>query len=298
MFTPPKLSREQPNTYAMQSASGNEELKRLQLQDHMITVGMGGVLPELPDPARFQRVLDIGCGSGDWLLETARTYPTISQLIGVDVNPKMVNYARGRAKALSLDGRVAFYRMDAMRRLEFPDASFDLVNERFGASWLRNWDWPHFLYECQRVLRPGGVVRVTEPKVDMGGNSPALTRLAELTTRAFYQAGNFFTLESDGITGKLACLLHQHGFQHVETHAHVLEYRAGTPEGESFAEDYKHFYRALLPFLHKWIRVPDDYRGIYQQMLHEMQQPDFVARWTLLTAWGTKSPTFSLPREY
>ncbi|HEU5376906.1 MAG TPA: class I SAM-dependent methyltransferase, partial [Ktedonobacteraceae bacterium] len=147
MFIPPKLSREQPNTYAMQSASGNEELKRLQLQDHMITVGMGGVLPEMPDPARFQRVLDIGCGSGDWLLETARTYPTISQLIGVDVNPKMVNYARGRVQALSLDGRVAFHQMDAMRRLEFPDASFDLVNERFGASWLRNWDWPHFLYE-------------------------------------------------------------------------------------------------------------------------------------------------------
>ena len=43
---------------------------------------------------------------------------------------------------------------------------------------------------------------------------------------------------------------------------------------------------------HKWTSVPDDYEEIYQQMLTEMQQPDFVATWTLLTAWGTRSPDF------
>ncbi len=34
------------------------------------------------------------------------------------------------------------------------------------------------------------------------------------------------------------------------------------------------------------MRVPDDYEEIYQQMLSDMQQPDFVATWGLLTAWG------------
>ena len=42
-----------------------------------------------------------------------------------------------------------------------------------------------------------------------------------------------------------------------------------------------------MPFLRKWIRVPEDYEEIYQQMLGEMQQPDFAATWALLTAWGT-----------
>lgn len=42
----------------------------------------------------------------------------------------------------------------------------------------------------------------------------------------------------------------------------------------------------VLPFLHKWVQVPDDYEEIYQQMLREMQQPDFVATLDLLTVWG------------
>ena len=45
----------------------------------------------------------------------------------------------------------------------------------------------------------------------------------------------------------------------------------------------------MLPFLHKWTRVPHDYENIYQQALSEMQQPDFVATWNLLTAWGKTS---------
>lgn len=45
-----------------------------------------------------------------------------------------------------------------------------------------------------------------------------------------------------------------------------------------------------MPFLRKWTRVPDDYEAIYQQMLCEMQQPDFVATWGMLTAWGYNSP--------
>jgi hypothetical protein len=45
-------------------------------------------------------------------------------------------------------------------------------------------------------------------------------------------------------------------------------------------------FRTMVPFLRKWTRVPDDYEMLYQQMLGEMQQPDFVARGSLLTAWG------------
>ena len=38
--------------------------------------------------------------------------------------------------------------------------------------------------------------------------------------------------------------------------------------------------------MRKWTRVPEDYEEIYQHMLSEMQQPDFVATMGLLTAWG------------
>ena len=38
----------------------------------------------------------------------------------------------------------------------------------------------------------------------------------------------------------------------------------------------------------KLVAIPDNYEELYQQAVYEMQQPDFVATWNLLTAWGTK----------
>jgi hypothetical protein len=43
-------------------------------------------------------------------------------------------------------------------------------------------------------------------------------------------------------------------------------------------------YRTVVPFLRKWTHVPDDYEDIYQQALRDLQQPDFVATCSLLTA--------------
>jgi hypothetical protein len=48
-------------------------------------------------------------------------------------------------------------------------------------------------------------------------------------------------------------------------------------------------YRTIVPFLRKWTHMPDDYEAIYQLALNEMQQPDFVGRVDLLTAWGTNA---------
>jgi hypothetical protein len=45
----------------------------------------------------------------------------------------------------------------------------------------------------------------------------------------------------------------------------------------------------MLPFLQKWAHVPSDYQQTCQQAFKEMQQPDFVATMTLLTAWGIRS---------
>jgi SAM-dependent methyltransferase len=244
------------------------------------------VLPEQPDPTIFRRVLDVGCGTGGWLIEAARTYPSMSMLVGVDVSSKMVEYAQAEARQVS--DRVQFRAMDALRMLEFPANYFDLVNQRFGAGFLRKWDWPKILQEYQRVARPGGVIRITEADFILECNSPALSHLYQLACEAFYQAGNYFTPSSNAVISELARLLDQYGLQDVQTRSHILEFRAGTAEGQRFAEETKLVYRTMLPFLRKWTLVPDDYEAIYQQALSETQQPDFVVKWGLLTAWGTK----------
>jgi len=288
MPTPTNPRREHPSTYFVQDRSNEEELTRLHVQDQLITAGMGGVLPEQPDPAIFQRVLDVGCGTGDWLIETAKTYPTISSLVGVDISEKMLEYARAQAEAQQVSDRVQFRAMDALRILEFPDSYFDLVNQRFGLGYLRKWDWPKLLSEYQRVARPSGIIRVTEPDAIFESSSPALLRLNDLFLQTLFQAGHFFTPSWNGLTSELARLLDQYGLQNVQTRAHPLEYRAGTAEWQHFYEDNRLVYRTVVPFMRKWIRVPDDYETLYQQALNEMQQPGFVATWRFLTAWGNK----------
>ena len=288
MSTPTNRRREHPSTYFVPDRSSEEELTRLQLQDQLVTAGVGGVLPEQPDPAIFRRVLDVGCGTGGWLIEAARTYPSLNLLVGVDVSSKMIEYAQAQAEAQEVSDRVEFRTMDALRMLEFPVDFFDLVNHRFGWSFLRTWDWPKLLNEYQRVTRPGGVTRVTECEINES-TSRAQMRLNHLLLQALSQAGHFFTPDRRGVVDQLAHLLHRYGLQDVRTHAYTLEYRAGTPEGHLFYEDIRHAYRTFVPFMSKWTHMPDDYEAIYQQALTEMQQPDFVATWRLLTAWGHKS---------
>jgi ubiquinone/menaquinone biosynthesis C-methylase UbiE len=285
MSTSPEPKREQPSTYVVQDRSNQEELSRLQIQDRLFTQAMGGVLPEQPDPTRFTRVLDVGCGTGAWLIELAQTTPTCKLLVGVDASRAFVEYARAQAQAAQVSDRVEFHVGDALRRLEFPTGFFDLVNQRAGMGWLRTWDWHRLLQEYQRVCHPGGVVRITEPSGGVS-NSPALNRLSDLMRQALYQAGYLFTPTWDGLTSKLPSLLQQYGLQEEQTRVSTMYYRAGTPEGQHFFEDITLAMRTTLPFVRKWTQVPDDYEEIYQQMLREMQQPDFVATLDLLTVWG------------
>lgn len=287
MATPNQGRKGHPSTYFVQNRSSEEELERLQLQDQMLTTSMGGVLPEQTDLTHLRHVLDVGCGTGGWLIEIATTYPEIEALIGVDVSASMVAFARERAREREVSARVEFHVMDALRMLEFPRRYFDLINQRLGMSYLRTWDWPGLLQEYRRVCRPGGVIRVTESAMIVKSTSPALMQLNDLLLTAFQRAGHYFTNERDGVIGQLVPLLKQQGLSNVQAWEHHLDYRAGTSEGEFFAQDIAHAYRTLVPYLRKWTQVPNDYQTIYQQALAEMRQPEFVATWRLLTVWGT-----------
>jgi len=287
MSTPPDPSREHPSTYFVQDRANQVELQRLVIQDHLLTASMGGIFPEQPDPSAFQRVLDIGCGPGGWLLEAARAYPALS-LVGIDISQSMIHYARAQAEAQQVHQRVEFQVMDALLRLAFPDQHFDLVNLRLSSSFMRTWDWPKMLHEMIRVTRPRGVIRVTDMEVNADSTSPALTQLYECFKCALYRAGHLFAQEADGLTAHLERLLTQAGCQDVQTKRYALEYRAGTPEGEACYEDAKHIFQTLRPFFYKWGCAGETYDDLYQQMLHEMQQPDFHGTWKLLTVWGTR----------
>ena len=133
-------------------------------------------------------------------------------------------------------------------------------------------------------------MRITDTEIIQPSTSPALRQLNEMSICAFFKAGHLFTQETTGLTGHLAPLLEQHGFQQVQTKTYTLEYRTGTEEGQMFYEDMKNVFHVILPFYQKWGCAPENYNIIYQQALDEMRHPEFRVTWNLLSAWGTKPP--------
>ncbi len=275
------------STYIINERKKKADILRLTIQSRMITTAMGGVLPEQPDPSIFHHVLEIGCGVGSWALEAAETYPEMN-VVGIDINPSMVDYSRTQAKTQGLENRVEFHVMDALKKLEFPENMFDLVNLRLGISFVRTSEWPGLLLEMQRVVRPGGIIRLTECESGSKSTSQAMTQLNDLGTRALYQAGYLFAQEYTGLTNHLAELLTKSWCDGVQTKLYPLVFRAGTPEGKAFEEDMDYIFQMTRPFIQKWGGIPENYDALHRQCLKDMEQPDFFATWPHITAWGYK----------
>src|SRR5947209_2188732 len=113
------------NTYPIDAESPAEMARLLDL--HVLsTESQGGILPEIKDFTHIHTILDIACGPGGWVLQTAQEHPDI-EVTGIDISVRMVEYAREHAKARGLDN-AHFQVMDALKPLGFADNSFDLVN--------------------------------------------------------------------------------------------------------------------------------------------------------------------------
>jgi ubiquinone/menaquinone biosynthesis C-methylase UbiE len=273
---------EHSSTYYIQDRSNEDELLRLVAQDQMMTASMNGVLAEQADPSRLRRVLDVACGTGGWLIQLAREYPYM-QCEGIDISGKMLEYAREQATLHQVHERVQFHVMDALRMLEFPNNYFDLVNLRFGISFVRTWEWAKMLQEMRRVCKPEGIVRISDV-TSISSTSPTLDYIMlQIGLPAAIRAGYAFGEAPDATPKNLAHLLSEYRFQEIRQVDYPVEYHAGTPQHRLFVEDMRRMLRLAPAFWGKWASVPADYPTYYERALREIEQADFVATWPLFT---------------
>ena len=93
-------------------------------------------------------VLEVGCGHGGGASYLARTLRPVSYT-GLDLNPVVVGFCQKRHRVAGLQ----FVKGDA-ENLPFPDQSFDAVINVESSHLYPQ--FPRFLDEVTRVLRPGG----------------------------------------------------------------------------------------------------------------------------------------------
>lgn len=142
------------------TSRGGAELDAFKAQQKAMWAGFGALQNHTSVAAaalvRFagvrtgQRVLDVATGTGVVALTAARTG---AQAHGIDLTPGLVAQAKQNAALTGLDA--TFSEGDA-ERLDFADASFDVVLSQFGHVFAPR---PAVaLAEMLRVLAPGGVI--------------------------------------------------------------------------------------------------------------------------------------------
>jgi ubiquinone/menaquinone biosynthesis C-methylase UbiE len=267
------------------------ELARLMQQDRLLTEGMGGLFPEGQQLPEGGRVLDLACGPGGWDLEVAFHYPHV-EVIGIDISQPVIEYARAQAQSRGLEN-AHFQVMNVMEPLAFPYSSFDLINGRLLCGFMLPEAWPRLLKECFRLLKPGGIVRLTEMESPLT-TSPSYEHFFHLGTQALKLAGQSFSPDGGhvGITPVLPRLVRQAGFEEVRLRASVIEWSMGTEGHYPVFKDALLFLELVQPFLIKMgMGTKEELERLYQQAVAEMQQEDFCALWNLLTVRGRKPGT-------
>ena len=111
------------------------------------------------DPSVHDRLLEIGCASGE---HTLRLAGLCKEVVGVDLAAAAIERARARA----IDARVSnasFVRLDASNLDRFPGACFNKVAAIDFTEHINDEVLAKVLRECRRVLRPDGRLAIFTP---------------------------------------------------------------------------------------------------------------------------------------
>jgi SAM-dependent methyltransferase len=226
------------------NAESAGELSRLDHQAGLVMNAIGH-LPHTLRGRPFQKILDLGCGSGRWALDMAYHYPD-AEIVGVDISSTLVEYARARAKTMNRQN-VKFIPFDALEGnlSELGREIYDLVNLRFAVGWVRGLErWTKLLQRCHHLNTPGGYTMVTEGE-GLSTDSPALHRLHEIIVQALRLGGYGFpsSRQDLGMAAQLGTVLYASGFSGVAVEGGAINFSFYNPE-ENMA--WRNSFTALI----------------------------------------------------
>lgn len=212
------------NRYIWDPDDENESARLLH-QSNLYERAIKDLLPPSIDPECLHRVLDVGCGPGGWAMSLAQLYP-YCRVVGIDVSPQQIAYAAAQAKVQRVEN-VEFLVRNIFDP-QLPDASFDVINIRFGVSFLDRESWPEFFKICHRLLKPGGSLVVFEGETGIS-NSAAVSLLQRWTVQVMDQLGKAFGHGySVGIVAMLAKLFKEADYENIQSYPYAINTSIGS----------------------------------------------------------------------
>ncbi len=105
-----------------------------------------------PNDRASKKVLEVGCGTGTF---TGFLSSNFTDLVCLDISDYLLKEAQTKLPSVK-------FKLGDIHRTEFPSDSFDII---VGCSVLHHLEWNIALKEMYRILRPGGVIRFSEPNL-------------------------------------------------------------------------------------------------------------------------------------
>ncbi|HLJ35011.1 MAG TPA: class I SAM-dependent methyltransferase [Ktedonobacteraceae bacterium] len=256
------------------------------LQDYLVE--QGRLLPDGFDRSEVWQILDIACGTGQWVRDVANKFPDI-EVVGLDINAEAIDIAH----ILTNTGRIenaAFMVGDMLRMMEIQDNSFDVVHARFLAPVVQTRLWPAVLQELLRVCRPGGKIIWTEATFP-ATNSPACFQWCELMQQALVQSGYtpIVTRYMERLLGDVSCC----NIQRSET---CIDISAETAFNKRIYRDAALLLSLIQPFLsHKNVASTEKIDRICREAIIDLYDDSFRGQWVLVTVTCEKRMSHKFP---
>jgi ubiquinone/menaquinone biosynthesis C-methylase UbiE len=237
------------------------------------------LVPVEVDLSKVWRMLDVACGSGQWVRDMATWSPEMT-IVGIDRQEEVVEQARRLSHSWRLDN-TGFLVGDMHHMDAIEDDSFDLVHARFLGPVVAPQKWPVFLQECLRVCRSGGTLVWTEAAFP-STNSAACLHWWEWMKQAITRLG--YTPDVTPYMQRLLGDVDSLDSRHVRRVETVLDVSVDTPLHTQVYRHISSLLDAMKPLLlTTGVANEQELDAVCQQMTIDVYSDPFQATWTLTT---------------
>jgi SAM-dependent methyltransferase len=267
------------------------EVARLFFGHPYMLEALGSLLPSTIDlsKGKVQKVLDIGCGKGEWARRLAKAHPEI-HVIGIDTSLNLIQEAVRLAVAESLHS-ISFYQFGTAQALNFSSESFDVVHVQSLASFISTARWSRILEEMIRLLKVGGWLNVVD--FELGStSSPAYNTLAVTGMAGVRSLGGSIAPSSptQGVAARLYGFLVDVGLLDVTYTVHAVDFGVNShPQTQAFLDDFVANMLSFKPFIiQSGLTDSETFDSLLNQAKEELYQPESCGYAYLISALGRK----------
>ncbi|HEY0755806.1 MAG TPA: methyltransferase domain-containing protein [Ktedonobacteraceae bacterium] len=252
---------------------------------------LGSLLPPMIDVSKAQKVLDIGCGNGEWARRLVREYPHL-HVLGIDTSLRLIQEALQRTREDGLT-TLSFYQFGTTQKLAFASESFGIVHVHSLASFISTAMWSRILDEMLRVLKIGGWLNIVDYEHGTT-SSQAFNKLAALGMAGVRALGGSIAPASPtrGAAARLYGFLVDAGLIDVSYSVHALDYGVNSHAGtRAFLHDFVVDMGNFKPFiLQLGLTDSATFDALLARTKIDFYQPDSCGYAYLISAVGRKEP--------